>query len=130
MVMRTGVNAPAVLIDKYINSAYDTVKVVADNINNIISIANEISDGNPAISITTLDGNTLGISVTDNGTTTSIDLNAYNYSYTMGRNQLQVFVNGIYQSIESGSLVEISSTVIKLNGLVSVGDQIDIIKII
>jgi hypothetical protein len=48
----------------------------------------------------------------------------------MGRNQLQVFVNGIYQSTESGSLVEVSSTVIKLNGLVSVGDQIDIIKII
>jgi hypothetical protein len=130
MGMRSGVNAPAVLIDKYINTAYDKVKVLVDNIDYIVTIADEISDGNTAISITILEDDTLGISVTDDGTTTSIDLNEYDYSYTMGRNQLQVFVNGIYQSIESGSLVEVNTTVIKLNGLVSVGDQIDIIKII
>jgi hypothetical protein len=35
--MRTGVNAPAIIIDKYINSAYDTVKLVADNIYHIIN---------------------------------------------------------------------------------------------
>jgi len=37
--MRTGVNAPALLVDKYINSAYDTVKVVADNIGDVNIVA-------------------------------------------------------------------------------------------
>lgn len=39
MSLRTGMNAPAVLIDKYINSAYDTIKLVADNLSTIIDIS-------------------------------------------------------------------------------------------
>jgi hypothetical protein len=40
MTLRTGMNAPAVLIDKYINSAYDIVKSVSDNLSTIIDISN------------------------------------------------------------------------------------------
>jgi hypothetical protein len=39
MTLRTGMNAPAVLIDKYINSAYDIVKSVAENMSTIIDIS-------------------------------------------------------------------------------------------
>jgi hypothetical protein len=42
--MRTGMNAPAVLIDKYINSAYDTVKTVADAMDDVTLVANSIDE--------------------------------------------------------------------------------------
>jgi hypothetical protein len=39
MALRSGINAPAVLIEKYINSAYDNVKLVADNMSAIFDIS-------------------------------------------------------------------------------------------
>jgi hypothetical protein len=46
MGMRTGMNVPAVLIDKYINSAYDVVKVVSDNIGDVNIVNNSIENVN------------------------------------------------------------------------------------
>jgi hypothetical protein len=42
MGMRTGVNAPALLVDKYINTAYDNVKKVADSIDNVNTLADNL----------------------------------------------------------------------------------------
>ena len=42
MGIRTGMNAPAVLIEKYINSAYDDVKLVADNIDSVVTLSENI----------------------------------------------------------------------------------------
>lgn len=42
MGIRTGMNAPAVLIEKYINSAYDNVKLVADNIESVVILSENI----------------------------------------------------------------------------------------
>ena len=39
MAIRSGINAPAHLVDKYINTAYDTVKSVADNLSTLTSLA-------------------------------------------------------------------------------------------
>ena len=44
MSLRTGMNAPAVLIDKYINSAYDNVKLVADSLSDIAAVAAFVND--------------------------------------------------------------------------------------
>jgi hypothetical protein len=45
MLLRSGMNAPAVLIDKYINTAYDNIKLVADNISGVIAVAEFIDTG-------------------------------------------------------------------------------------
>ena len=37
MTLRSGMNSPTILIDKYVNTSYDTVKLVADNIDHIIN---------------------------------------------------------------------------------------------
>lgn len=52
MALRSGINAPAVLIEKYINSAYDTVKSVADNINAVTTVGNYLNDPDTAGDIT------------------------------------------------------------------------------
>jgi hypothetical protein len=48
MGMRTGMNAPAVLIDKYINSAYDIVKTVADAIDDVATVAGLVNEPEPS----------------------------------------------------------------------------------
>lgn len=131
MSLRTGMNAPAVIIDKYINSAYDTVKLVADNMQNIIDAATLV--GAYIVSVTTpttrSDGSALNEGDrwynTTNDVTYAWDGNSWNgigtnqtivetqfalasqatftlaNPYSPNTNSIIVFVDGVYQLSKS-----------------------------
>lgn len=46
MTLRSGMNAPAVLIEKYINTAYDNIKLVANNLTEVTAVGEYISNPN------------------------------------------------------------------------------------
>ena len=140
MSLRTGMNAPAVLIDKYINSAYDTVKLVADNISSIIHISTVV--GAYLVSATTpttrADGTALregdrwynstndvtyaweGDAWKSIGTNTTIVETQFATAsqatftlanpYSPGNNNLLVFVDGVFQLSKSVNAVNGSYT--------------------
>lgn len=60
MSLRTGMNAPAVLIDKYINSSYDTVKEVANNLTSVVAVGDFLLDPETAGDIALLADNITG----------------------------------------------------------------------
>lgn len=60
MSLRTGMNAPAVLIDKYINSAFDTVKSVSDNLDSVVAVGDFLLDPETANDLALLADNITG----------------------------------------------------------------------
>ena len=125
MAIRPSVVNTAQLVDKYINTAYDKIQIVVDNIHLIQNIADQLVENNTSCTIT-LPNET----VTIGSGISTIDLTSYSINYVLGNNQLQVFVNGIYQSTASNALDEVDEVTIRLNEELINGDVIDIIKII
>jgi hypothetical protein len=121
MAMRTGMNAPAVLIDKYIGTAYDVIKQSVDNLDSIKDLVTEAATGNLTDHVVVPTRTIVGSGIS---TITLL------FEYTLGRNQLQVYVEGAYRSITSGALTEITSNTIQINEELPEGTKVDIIKIV